>query len=138
MLSQSVSDRAAIISAAGDVGDCGPSLSSDPKVFDDAASSRKSLLDKLTVMPGQAMLPAALLVDLTQAWSASIDADQAYAKWANDEIAQGCVPNDTSDPGYQETVTPNLDATKYKTAFATQWNPIAAKYNLTQYQQGQL
>ena len=138
MLSQSVSDRAAIISAAGDVGDCGPSLSSDPKVFDDAASSRKSLLDKLTVMPGQAMLPAALLVDLTQAWSASIDADQAYAKWANDEIAQGCVPNDTSDPGYQETVTPNLDATKYKTAFATEWNPIAAKYNLTQYQQGQL
>jgi hypothetical protein len=138
MLSQSVSDRAAIISAAGDVGDCGPSLSSDPKVFDDAASSRKSLLDKLTVMPGQAMLPAALLVDLTQAWSASIDADQAYAKWANDEIAQGCVPDDTSDPGYQETVTPNLDATKYKTAFATEWNPIAAKYNLTQYQQGQL
>jgi hypothetical protein len=138
MLSQSVSDRAAIISAAGDVGDCGPSLSSDPKVFDDAASSRKSLLDKLTVMPGQAMLPAALLVDLTQAWSASIDADQAYAKWASDEIAQGCVPDDTSDPGYQETVTPNLDATKYKTAFATEWNPIAAKYNLTQYQQGQL
>jgi hypothetical protein len=138
MLSQSVSDRAAIISAAGDVGDCGPSLSSDPKVFDDAASSRKSLLARLTAMPGRAALPPPLLGDLTQAWQASIAADQAYAKWANDEIAQGCVSNDTSDPGYQATVTPNLDATKYKTAFATEWNPVAAKYNLTQYQQGQL
>jgi hypothetical protein len=138
MLSQSVSDRAAIISAADDVADCGSSLSSDPKVFDDAASSRQSLLAKLTTMPGHAALPAALTGDLTQAWQASIAADQAYAKWANDEIAQGCVPNDTSDPGYKETVTPNLDATKYKTAFAGQWNPVAAKYNLTQYQQGQL
>jgi hypothetical protein len=138
MLSQSVSDRAAIISAAGDVGDCGPSLSSDPKVFDDAASSRKSLLARLTTMPGRAALPAALIGDLTQAWQASIAADQAYAKWANDETAQGCVPSDTSDPGYKETVTPNLDATKYKTAFVAAWDPVAAKYHLTQYQQGQL
>jgi hypothetical protein len=138
MLSQSVSDRAAIISASNDVGTCGPNLASDPKVFDDAASSRQSLLASLTAMPGLATLPPALISDLTNAWQASIAADQAYAKWANDEIAQGCVPNDTSDPGYLETETPNTNATKYKTAFVAQWNPIAAQYGLTQYQQGQL
>ena len=131
MLSQSVSDRAAIISAANDVAACGPNLSSDPKVFDDAASSRQSLLARLTAMPGRATLPPALVSDLTQAWQASIAADQAYARWANDEITQGCVPNDTSDPGYQATITPNLNATKYKTAFVAQWNPIAAQYGLT-------
>jgi hypothetical protein len=138
MLSQSVSDRAAIISAASDVGNCGPNLSSDAKVFDDAAGSRKSLLTSLTTMPGRTALPAALLSDLTQAWQASIAADQAYAQWANDETTQGCVANDTSDPGYQATVTPNANATTYKTAFVGQWNPVAAKYGLTQYKQNQL
>jgi hypothetical protein len=89
-------------------------------------------------MPGRAALPPALISDLTQAWQASIAADQAYAKWANDEVVQGCVQNDTSDPGYQATVTPNENATTYKTAFVTQWNQVAARYGLTQYQQGQL
>jgi hypothetical protein len=138
LLAQSVSDRAAIISAANDVSDCGPNLNSDPKVFDNAASSRQSLLARFTAMPGRAALPAALVSDLTQAWQASIAADQAYAKWANDEITQGCVANDTSDPGYQETITPNANATKYKTAFAAEWNPVAARYGLTPYQQDQL
>ncbi|HEX7159767.1 MAG TPA: hypothetical protein VF223_00875 [Trebonia sp.] len=138
LLSQSVSDRAAIISAASDVGNCGPNLNSDAKVFDDAASSRKSLLTSLTALPGRTALPAALLSDLTQAWQASIAADQAYAQWANDENTQGCVPNDTSDPGYQATVTPNANATTYKTAFVGRWNPVAAAYGLTQYTQNQL
>jgi len=138
MLSQSVSDRAAIISAASDVGGCGPNLGSDAKVFDDAASSRKALLTSLTTMPGRTALPAALLSDLTQAWQASIAADQAYARWANDEDTQGCVANDTGDPGYQATITPDTNATTYKTAFVGQWNPVAAKYGLTQYKQNQL
>jgi hypothetical protein len=138
MLSQSVSDRASISNAASDVGDCGPSLASDAKVFDDAASSRESLLSSLTAMPGLAALPPALVSDLTKAWQASITADQAYAKWANDEFTQGCVPNDTTDPGYEATNTPNLEATQYKTAFVSEWNPIATQYGLTQYQQGQL
>jgi hypothetical protein len=138
MLSRSVSDRAAIGSAASDVGDCGPGLNAAPKVFDDAASSRRSLLASLTAVPGRAALPAALVSDLTQAWQASIAADQAYARWANDEITQGCVAGDRSDPGYQATVTPNANATKYKTAFAGEWSPVAARYGLTRYQQDQL
>ena len=89
-------------------------------------------------MPGRAALPPALVSDLTKAWQASITADQAYAKWANDEFTQGCVPNDTTDPGYEATNAPNLEATRYKTAFVSEWNPIAAQYGLTQYQQGQL
>ena len=138
MLSQSVSDRAAIVSASNDVASCGPNLSSDPRVFDGAASSRQSLLARLTAMPGLATLPSALISDLTNAWQASIAADQAYAEWVNDEIAKTCVPNDTTDPGHLATQTPNTNATKYKTAFVAQWNPIAAQYGLTQYQQGQL
>ena len=48
------------------------------------------------------------------------------------------MPNDTSDPGLPGDDTPNQNATTYKTAFAAEWNPIAAQYGLTQYQQEQL
>jgi len=138
LLTRSVPDRVAIGGAATDVRNCGPNLKSDPKVFDDAASSRKSLLASLAALPGRAALPPALISDLSQAWQASVAADQAYSRWAGDEIAKGCVQNDTNDPGYRATVTPNASATKYKTAFAAGWNPIAARYGLKQYKQDQL
>ena len=138
LLSQSVSDRAAISHAAAQVVDCGPDLNAAPKVFDDAARSRTSLLAGLTALPGRAALPPALVSDLTQAWQASIAADQAYAKWASDEISRGCVANDTNDPGYQATVTPDANATKDKSAFTSQWNAVAGKYGLARYQPGQL
>jgi hypothetical protein len=138
MLSQSVADRADIAHAATDVSSCGPSLAGDPKVFTKAAGSRKALLTSLASMPGRGSLPAKLTADLTRAWQASVTADQAYAKWAGDEAGKGCKPDDTADPGYQATVQPNGDATKYKTAFAAAWNPVAAKYHLTKYQPGQL
>ncbi|MGH3246322.1 MAG: hypothetical protein ACRDOI_08945, partial [Trebonia sp.] len=137
-LSQSVSDRAAIGGAALDVGDCGPNLNADPKVFGAAASSRTALLAGLAALPGRAALPSALVSDLTKAWQASVAADQAYAQWANDEIAKTCVANDAGDPGYRATVTPNANATRYKTAFAAEWNPIAARYGLKQYQASEL
>jgi hypothetical protein len=133
MLSRSASDRTAIIGAATDIGKCGPNLNADPKVFDDAAASRRAMLASLTTMPGRSTLPPALVSDLTQAWQASITADQAYAQWATDEISQGCVRNDTSDPGYQATVAPDRQATQYKDSFVVLWNPVASGYGLTPY-----
>jgi hypothetical protein len=138
LLSQSVSDRAAISGAAADISRCGPHLADDPRVFDDAASSRKSLLSSLAALPGRAALPAALPGDLTSAWQASITADQAYARWASDELAKGCVAGDTTDPGYQAAVVPDTTATKDKTAFTAVWNPVATRYGLAVYQPGQL
>ena len=41
-------------------------------------------------------------------------------------------------PAYRTTIAPDNEATQYKTAFATEWNPIADRYDLTTYQQGQL
>lgn len=137
MLQRSVSDRAAIKTAYDKVLACDPKMASAPQVFTSAATSRQQLLTSLGTMPGRAALPPALLSDLTQAWQASIAADQAFSQWANDELAN-CTPNDTGSAAYQATVTPDNNATKYKTLFVAQWNPLAAKYGLTQYQQGQL
>jgi hypothetical protein len=138
MLSQSGSDRATIDTAYNDVYACGPNLTADAKAFTDAANSRRSMLSSLATMPGRATLPPALVTDLTKAWQASIAADQDYARWATDESGQGCVTGDTSDPAYQAAVTPNNQATASKTAFAGQWNPIAAQYGLQQYTASQL
>jgi hypothetical protein len=138
MLASSVTDRTAINNAYNDVYNCGPSLHGDAAVFTRAVSSRRALLASLATMPGRAALPPALLTDLTKAWQASVAADQGFATWADDEVTQGCVAGDTSDPGYRTTITPDNEATAYKTDFTAEWNPIAARYGLTTYQQGQL
>jgi hypothetical protein len=138
MLASSVSDRTAIDDAYNDVDSCGPNLNGDAAVFTRAASSRRAMLASLDSMPGRSALPAALISDLANAWQASITADQGFAGWANDEVTQGCVRDDTLDPGYQATVTPDNEANQYKTAFVAQWNPIATSFGLTTYQQSQL
>jgi hypothetical protein len=138
MLASSVTDRTAINNAYNDVYGCGPNLDGDAAVFTRAVSSRRVLLASLSTMPGRAALPPTLLSDLTSAWQASMAADQGFATWAHDEVSQGCVAGDTKDPGYQTTITPDNEATEYKTDFAAAWNPIAAEYGLMTYQQGQL
>jgi hypothetical protein len=138
MLASSVADRTAIDSAYNDVDSCGPNLDGDAAVFTRAANSRRAMLASLASIPGRSALPPALLSDLANAWQASIAADQGFATWANDEVTQGCVSHDTNDPGYQATITPDNEATQDKIAFVAQWNPLAASYGLTTYQQNQL
>jgi len=138
MLTSSVADRTAIDNAYNDVDRCGPNLDGDAAVFTRAANSRRAMLTRLASMPGRAALPPALLSDLANAWQASLAADQDLATWAGDEAAQGCVTDDTSDPGYQATATPDNEADQAKTAFVTQWNPLATSYGLTTYQPDQL
>jgi hypothetical protein len=138
LLANSVTDRTAINNAYNDVYRCGPNLDGDAAVFTRAVSSRRTLLASLASMPGRATLPPALLSNLANAWQASMSADQGLATWADDEVTHGCVAGDTKDPGYQTTITPDNEATQYKTDFAAGWNPIAVQYGLTTYQQGQL
>jgi len=138
MLASSVTDRTAINNAYNDVYRCVPNLDGDAAVFTRAVSSRQALLASLATMQGRAALPPALLTDLTMAWQASMAADQGLATWAHDEVTRGCVAGDTKDPGYRTTIAPDNEATEYKTDFTAAWNPIAARYGLTTYQQGQL
>ncbi len=138
MLSQSGSDRSAIVQAYNDVQSCGPSLNSDPQAFESAASSRHTLLTQLASMPGASTLPASMLQDLAGAWQASIAVDQDYAQYANDEISKGCTQDDASDQGLVAADGPNQQATADKQAFASLWNPIAAQYGLTTYTSDQL
>ena len=138
LLGHSVSDRSSIVSAVNNVNACGPGLSQDVQTFQNAVASRQSLLGQLADLQDRSALPTPMLQALTSAWQSSIQADQDYAQWAQDELSQGCVPNDHSDPGYQAATGPDGQATIDKQAFVSSWNPIATQYGLPTYQWSQL
>ncbi len=138
LLAQSVTDRSSVVSAVSDVKDCGPGLTQDPQAFQAAATSRQNLLSRLGDLPGRSALPGPMLQALTGAWQASVQADQDFGQWAQDEVSQGCVQDDHSDPGYQAAAGPDRQATTDKKSFAKLWNPLAARYGLTPYQWNQL
>jgi hypothetical protein len=138
LLGQSVSDRSAITQAYNDVSACGPLLGQDQQTFQQAASSRQSLITQLSSLPDSQSLPAAMLSDLTGAWQASQQVDQDYAQWADDENTQGCTDQDYTDPSYEAAESPNQQATSDKTAFVALWNRIAGKYGLPTYDQGEI
>ena len=138
LLSQSVSDRNAIVAAVSDVNTCGSNLSQDPQTFQSAATSRQSLLSQLASLPGGAALPANMLAALTSAWQNSMQADQDFAKWAQDE-SSSCAPgSETTDANFLAANGPDHQATTDKQTFVGMWNPIATEYHLTTYQWNQL
>ena len=138
LLAQSVTDRSSIVNAASSVSQCGPALNQDPQVFDSAAAARQRLLSQLASLPGRSALSGQMLQALTAAWQASATADQDFARWARDELSQGCSPNDQADPSFQAAAGPDGRATTGKKAFVNLWNPMAAQYGLPSYRWNQL
>jgi hypothetical protein len=138
LLSQSVSDRSEVNAAYNDVLQCGPDLGQDAQVFQEAASSRQQLLSQLADLPSRSALSSSMLQDLSSAWQVSVQVDDDYQQWAQDQASDGCADDSRTDPNYVAATDPNRQATEDKTAFTSQWNSLAAQYGLTQYQQGNL
>jgi hypothetical protein len=138
LLAQSVSDRLAVNAAYNDVSQCGPSLTQDVQTFQTAATSHRQLLSELATMPGLSALPQAMTQDLSSGWQASASADDDFAKWAQDQVTNGCSSANQSDPNYAAADGPDVQATNSKTAFVQLWNPLAQAYGLKTYSQSDL
>jgi hypothetical protein len=139
LLTNSASDRSAIVAAVSDVNACGSDLSQDVQTFQQAASSRQQLLSQLGSISGVSDLPAQMVQDLSGAWQASEQADQDFAAWASDENSgSGCTPNDSANGSFQAATEPDNEATADKKNFVSLWNPIANQYGLATYQWNQL
>jgi zinc-ribbon domain len=134
LLAQSVAVRGSVVSAFSDLARCGPQVAKDAAAFRQAAASRERLISRLAALPGRSTLPAPAIAALTKAWQTSVQADQDFAAWAQDENSHGCHKNGTSDPHFRAATGPDNRATGYKKAFAASWNPIAAQYGLPTYQ----
>jgi hypothetical protein len=139
LLAQSSSDRGAVNQAYNDVFTCGPGLGQDATTFQQAAASRQALLSQLASLRAPS-LPRQMIGYLVAAWNASITADDDYARWAQDEAADGCTSSQgpTSDPNFTATAASNELATTAKANFVAAWNVIAAKYGLPTYAMSQL
>lgn len=138
LLGQSGRERRAVSAAFSDAAQCGPALSQDAETFQAAAASHRQFLTELAQLPGLTVLPSALRQDLSTAWQASASADSDYARWAQDQLADGCTSGGQSDPGYTAASAPNQQATASKTAFVRLWNPLAKAYGLPAYWQSDL
>jgi hypothetical protein len=138
LLAQSATDRSSAVNAVNSVSQCGPTLSKDPQILETAAVARQLLLSQLASLPGRSALPGQMLQVLTGAWQASATADRDFARWAQDELSEGCTQNDQADPNLQAAAAPDAQATTDKKAFVNLWNPIAAQYGLTSYPWNQL
>jgi hypothetical protein len=138
LLARSVADRVAVQHAYDDVRGCGPDLSADAQVFENAAASRQQLVSQLVDLPSGAALSLPMQQELSGAWQASAAVDSDYARWALGEGTGTCVPDDIADPNFQAASGPNEQATQDKLAFTRLWNQLAGNYGLTQYGQDQL
>jgi hypothetical protein len=138
LLVQSGADRSEVTGAVSAVENCSADLNQDETIFSAAASSRRALLSRLATLPGRPALPAAMLRDLTAAWTASGEADQDFVSWTQDEISGRCTTDDQSDANFQAATGPDDRATRYKKAFARQWASIATEYDLPVYQYNQI
>jgi hypothetical protein len=138
LLAQSGSDRQAVTAAFNDVGQCGPNLSQDAQAFQEAAASHRQLMGELTAMPGLRSLPQPMVSDLAGAWQSSAGADTNFAQWAQDQVTNGCSPDDQTDPSYVMANKFDVTATASKTAFVTLWNSLAQAYGLRAYSQSDL
>jgi hypothetical protein len=137
LLAQSSGDRSAVVDAAGDVEQCGQDLAGDPGIFTRAVASRQRLLTRLANLTDVSALPAGMVQALTGAWQASVQADQDYATWAQDENSGHCKAGG-ADPNRSAATAPADQANTDKVTFLNLWNPIATRYGLRTYQWSQL
>jgi hypothetical protein len=101
--------------------------------FRSAAATRRQLLGRLadvdvSALPGGRTAAAYL----STAWRASAEADDAFARWAQDAAASGCSGGDVPQTAaWDDAADASSRATAAKRAFLTAWQPIARTYGLT-------
>lgn len=135
LLSQNDGTRTQVTNAVNDVDNCanGGDLSSDVSALQQAAQTREDLLGQLGQLDVSALPGGDQVVsDLKAAWTDSIQADQAFANWAQDVQNGSCGssgPDHTSN--WDTAAADSQQATTDKQAFVTVWTPVAQQYGLT-------
>jgi hypothetical protein len=138
LLSQNSSTRSQVGTATAAITACGD-LPGAQATLTAAQTSRQTLLGQLGQLNLSALPQSASLINaLTTAWQSSASSDGSYAQWAADEQAKPCVPNDTTDAGYQSALVSDGHASTAKQQFTSLWNPIATSLGLQQWQPNQL
>ena len=131
LLGSSAATRQALDGAINEVLNC-TNLSSAASQIQNAVSQRGSEYRQASTLP-VAALPqgAAVKSDLMAALRASLDADQDYLTWAQQQLNLGCTqPEQSTAYGGANSADQAADAAKQ--TFVQVWNPVAVKYGVPQ------
>ncbi len=138
VLQEETGTRGGVQSAVQAVQGCGTngtSLSDAASTFSAAHDQRAQLVSEVSGLNVSDLDGGAqALSDLSDAWTASADADAAFYQWANGLDENGCDPDSTANaPGFSDATAASDRATAAKQRFVAEWNPIARQYGLTTY-----
>ncbi|MBY8881362.1 hypothetical protein [Actinacidiphila acidipaludis] len=134
LLQKNAQTRAAVGAAVASVMKC-ESLSRSADVFQQAAASRRDLLQQLSDLGVDAVPGGSDAVSsLNTAWTDSAEADDRFQEWADGLAGDGCDKNTTANaPAFQQAQQASDRATAEKKSFVALWNPIADRDSLTRY-----
>ena len=120
-----------------DVGHCGD-VQGDVTKIQQVADQRSAEYNQATALQTD-MIPngATLKSQLMDALKISLQIDNDYLTWAQQQANSGCAYGFNSSY-YSKATTLDSQATTDKQIFVGTWNPIAQKYSLTQFQAGDI
>ena len=129
LLNSSVQARAGVVSATGALSNCTSDPATAVSNLASVVALRRSLLARSQTAPFAALPSGAQLKSLlTQAWTASLSADESYLSWAQDEQSNGsCDTNSAAnDPNFAAASASSSTASPLKDAFSKLWNRSVA------------
>ncbi|MFE4973432.1 hypothetical protein ACFRAR_15125 [Kitasatospora sp. NPDC056651] len=137
LLGTASDSRSSVVSAVASVQKC-DKLPESQQALTAAAGKRRELQSKLGQLKTDKLSSGPQLVEqLNAAWTASAQADDEYAAWAQD--AQGsCDAKKQDNQHYKNAVQASGTATTAKKQAATLWNTIAAQSGLPSRSDGDL
>jgi trypsin-like peptidase len=139
ILQESASARSTVVSATQAVENCNADPNTEAQVMQGAISSRESALSELASVDSSSLPDgSAIINDLNAALADSDQADGDFVAWMNDVEGDSCPYPTTSDPNFESATAASAQADAAKQAFLALWNPIAAQFNLTQYDPTQI
>ncbi len=120
-----------------DVGNCG-NVQGDVAQIQQVANQRSTEYNRATALQTDMIANGATLKSqLMQALRISLRIDNDYLAWAQQQANSGCAYGFNSSY-YSQATTLDNQATTDKEIFVGTWNPVAQKYQLTEFQAGDI
>jgi serine/threonine protein kinase len=135
LLSSSAATRQELQGAVGEVLICSD-LPSAARQLQNVVNQRSTEYNQASALSTSALANAATLrSDLIAALRNSLDADNDYLTWAQQQLNSGCTPTAQSS-AYDAAYNASQQADASKEAFIQVWNPVAARYGIQQQSPG--
>ncbi len=131
LLGSSAAARQVLENAVSQVRAC-TNLSGAVSQIQNVVNQRNAQYERASALPTAALASGAMVKsDLITALRDSLDADRDYLTWAQQQLDTGCTPGAQSG-AYNTAYDADQQANAAKAQFALVWDPVAARYGVSQ------